>query len=184
MIIFFVTLLLVGTVSGYMGWRMYRTSHLSQSSCAVMVERMRYVNYSDVCFVANDATESYTPLELINRLGGFEGLDRLRFNAGIMIETAKYITLIDPSGLVTAKQIRQDATELRRVALLVLWQHRLGLERMHLTTSVQQLSKLYIASTVKHLRLCDRLVDDVLLLTRLTMSAHAKMIRVDPGRLN
>ncbi len=184
MLDFLLAIAVVTLVTTYMGWQIYQARHLSKISCAAMVDQMRYINYSEVCFVAGRVSNDLTPQVLIDHLGGLEGLDRLRFNAGIMIKTAKYLALIDPEGKAIAKQMRQDAMEVRKITLLVVLQHYLKLERIGLSTSMQQLSKLYIATTVRHLKLCDRLVSDVLQLTRLTTSIHGSIIGASNNTLD
>lgn len=177
MITFLVTLLIVAGASGYMGLRSLRTGQLLRVSCAAMVDKMYYVKFSDVCFVAQETSRELPLEQLIVHLGGLDGLHRMRFNAKIMFQTAKYLTLIDPEGHVIAQQLRRDATELRRLALIVLIQHRLGLGQTYLPRSVQHLSALYVAVTNKHVSMCSRLIDDVLLLTRLITSTQANIIR-------
>ena len=141
---------------------------------------MHYVDMRQVCYVAKQKDlfiEDVTLEELLLRLGGVEGLNRLHHNAGAMIDIARYLGLMKPEARDLAHRIRQDASIVRRYAKIISWQCRLGTRRNRVYPNLKSLTQLYVRVAVDSMQLSELLVDEILPLLQQVAPVNAGMLR-------
>lgn len=153
---------------------------LTSKSCSVLIGGMRYVDMTEICCIAKGFSQgAMIPAtdELVERLGGASGLERLCHNAGAMMDIARYLVLMKPEAYELAQLIRRDAAEVRRMTKVLSWQHRLQLHDFRFSLSARRLAQLYVKVSVDTMRLCECLVDEVLPLLQEISNVQASIVR-------
>ena len=180
---FLLLLVVVSSGAAYACLLSLRLRALKSASCAKLLESMHYVDMTEVCRIARGVQYHSGKLqdsreELLDRMGGLEGLQRLHNNAGKLLQIARFLTLMDPDAHVLAQKIRQDAFKVQRLVRIVYWQQRWRrIITASSSLSVPQLAEAYVALSVSSMRLCSRLVDQVLPLLQEANNVHSRMLR-------
>lgn len=142
---------------------------LRTSSVAALLESLCYVDLAKIGLVARalpleHSNVSLSAQDLILLIGGDEGLRVLCHNAGVVLQLARYLALINPDNSALAQQITQDAASVRRVAFLLLIRRKLDLWCLASPMTVRGLARLYFALSVYTTQLCVHLSDDLMLI--------------------
>lgn len=142
---------------------------LKTSSVATLLESLCYVDLAKIGLVArtlpvDHGEVSSSAEDLTMLIGGDEGLRKLFHNAGVVLQLARYLTIINPDASALAQQITQDAASVRRVAFLLLIRRKLDLWCLAKPMTVRGLARLYFAMSVYTTQLCVHLSDDLMLI--------------------
>lgn len=156
---------------------------LKTSSVAALLESLCYIDLSNIGAVAralprdrDDVCLSAEDLTML--IGGDEGLRKLFHNAGIVLQLARYLELINPGASALAQQITQDAASVRRLAFLLLIRRKLDLWCLASPMTVRGLARLYFALSVYTTQLCVYLSDDLLLILQGWTGGNTGLARV------
>lgn len=148
---------------------------------------MNYVDLSAVYRVGRNpnvmhGATAFTAKELIEYLGGVEGLLRLHHNAGALMDIARYLTMMNPDAGELAGVIAQDAATIRRVILRLRWQQKLGfLGFSTCPLQIHKLARSYVGVSRNSLTLCGSLADEVFPLLQEVTNVQARMMRNSVG---
>lgn len=91
--------------------------------------------------------------EMWELVGGWDGLERMRHNANLLIELAAYIQIWNPDeAIIVGERIRQDSLTLKR-AIRRIRLHKLWIYRLRAPFYVQQAASAYYLMTRRLLAL-------------------------------
>lgn len=159
-------LLMVGAGVGLVAGLGLKLKRLTSNSCSTLIEGMCYIDMERICQLAryrdNGSAEAQVrPSELIDKLGGAEGLRRLDHNAAGMIDIARYLTLMRPEARDLAQSVRSEGTRVRRIVMMLRWQSRLGVLDSRVGQAVQVLARSYVLVSTHTLLLYLQIGDEM-----------------------
>ena len=159
-----------------------RIVRLKAKPCHQVICEMRYVDLTEVAQVAREVlfgqARDRTSADLIDSLGGIEGLERLRYNAGAMIDVARFLTLMRPDDDVVAHLIREDALVVQRLVFLLKWQFRCGIPSPH-PRLVRHLARRYCNLSDNMVDLCNAVALEMVPVLNEALSLNKRSIRAD-----
>lgn len=132
-----------------------RLRRLRSKSLSDLIEGIRYVDMLNICQLARGVSNPLLgePSQVINSLGGPEGLRHLHHNATTMLNIARYLILVNSEPCDLALVVRRDAVKVRRLATILRWQARVGFLRAGKGALPQILASSYVLISVNTLRL-------------------------------
>ena len=180
----FIFLLLVVCVGGiYVGRVGFKLRRLTSRSCSDLIQNMCYIDMTEICRLAKGVENPshggrMQPLDMVDKLGGPDGLRRLNHNAESMIDLARYLILMKPQDCDLAQAVRRDATTVRRMVKILRWQARFRMLKSYRGVSIQVLAKNYVLVSVNTMNLCLEVYEEIFPLLQEFNNIQARLERV------